>query len=85
MGKQFGPGTSVGKIVDAVPVSEELKMRMAGLYNQGLTGASQGMPFEERSRYLNLAKEFAKQPVTIRNDEDIENQQQNQKTTGYVS
>ena len=85
MGKQFGPGTKVGNIIDAAPVSPELKGRMAGLYTQGLAGASQNMPPEEQNRNLNLAKSWASQPIESRTDEDIEKQQETQKTTGYVA
>jgi hypothetical protein len=85
MGKQFGPGTKVGDILDTVPVSPELKARMAGQYTQHLAGASQGMSSEEQNRNLNLAKGWAGQPVSPRTDEDIEKQQQIQKATGYVA
>ena len=85
MGKQFGPGTKVGNIIDAAPVSPEMKTRMAGLYTQSQTGASQGMSPEEQNRNLNLAKGWASQPVDVRTDEDIEKQQQTQKATGYVA
>jgi hypothetical protein len=85
MGKQFGPGTKVGNIVDAAPVSQEVKNRMAGQYVQNLAGASQNMSPEEQSRNLNLAKNWASQPVEARTDEDIEKQQETQKTTGYVA
>jgi hypothetical protein len=85
MGKQFGPGTKVGNIIDAAPVSPELKSRMAGQYTQGLAGASQSMAPEEQNRNLNLAKSWASQPVETRTDEDIEKQQQTQKATGYVA
>lgn len=85
MGKQFGPDTRVGKIMEAAPVSPELKARMAGQYAQSLAGASQSMPAEEQNRNLNLAKGWASQPVDVRTDEDIEKQQQIQKTTGYVA
>ena len=85
MGKQFGPGTKVGNIIDAAPVSPELKGRMAGQYTQNLAGASQNMSAEEQNRNLNLAKSWASQPVEARTDEDIEKQQETQKTTGYVA
>jgi hypothetical protein len=85
MGKQFGPGTKVGNIIEASPVSPETKTRMAGLYNQNLIGASQGMAPEEQNRNLNLAKSWAGKPVDVRTDEDIEKQQQTQKATGYVA
>ena len=85
MGKQFGPGTKVGNIIDAAPVSPELKSRMAGQYTQGLAGASQNMSSEEQNRNLNLAKSWASQPIESRTDEDIEKQQETQKTTGYVA
>jgi len=85
MGKQFGPETRVGKIMEAAPVSPELKARMAGQYTQSLAGASQSMPAEEQNRNLNLARGWASQPVDVRTDEDIEKQQQTQKATGYVA
>jgi hypothetical protein len=85
MGKQFGPDTKVGKILDATPVSQGMRDRMAGQYAQGLTGASQNVPAGEQSRNLNLAKSWASQPVEPRTDEDIEKQQQIQKSTGYVA
>jgi hypothetical protein len=85
MGQQFGPGTRVGKIMDAAPVSPELKTRMAGQYTQAQAGASQNMSAEEQNRNLNLAKGWASQPVDVRTDEDIEKQQQTQKATGYVA
>ena len=85
MGQQFGPGTKVGKIMDLAPASPEMKTRMAGLYNTSLTGASQGMSSEEQNRNLNLAKNWASQPVDVRTDEDIETQQTKQKATGYVA
>ena len=85
MGKQFGPGTRVGNIIDAAPVSQELKGRMAGQYTQALAGASQSMAPEEQNRNLNLAKSWASKPVETRTDEDIEKQQQTQKATGYVA
>ena len=85
MGKQFGPGTRVGNIIDSAPVSPEMKTRMAGLYTQGLAGASQSMAPEEQNRNLNLAKSWASQPIESRTDEDIEKQQETQKTTGYVA
>jgi hypothetical protein len=85
MGKQFGPGTKVGNIIDAAPVSPELKSRMAGQYTQNLAGASQSMAPEEQNRNLNLAKSWANQPTEARTDEDIEKQQQTQKATGYVA
>jgi hypothetical protein len=85
MGQQFGPGTRVGKIIDATPVNPELKSRMAGKYMQSLAGASQGMSAEEQNKYLNLARSSASQPVDVRTDEDIEKQQQTQKETGYVA
>jgi len=85
MGKQFGPDTRVGSILDAVPISQAMKDRMAGQYTQGLTGASQNVPTEEQNRNLNLARSWANQPVEPRTDEDIEKQQQIQKSTGYVA
>lgn len=85
MGQQFGPGTKVGKIIEAAPVSQELKTRMAGKYMQAQAGASQNMTAEEQNRNLNLAKGWASQPVDVRTDEDIEKQQQIQKETGYVA
>jgi hypothetical protein len=85
MGKQFGPGTRVGNIIDASPVSQGVKDRMAGQYTQALAGASQSMAPEEQNRNLNLAKGWASQPVDVRTDEDIEKQQQTQKATGYVA
>lgn len=71
--------------MEAAPVSPEVKTRMAGLYAQGLSGASQSMPAEEQNRNLNLAKGWASQPVDVRTDEDIEKQQQTQRATGYVA
>jgi len=71
--------------MDAAPVSQDVKTRMAGLYSQNMAGASQGMPPEEQNRNLNLAKSWASQPVDVRTDEDIEKQQQTQKATGYVA
>jgi hypothetical protein len=85
MGKQFGPGTRVGDILDAAPINQGVRDRMAGQYAQGLTGASQNVPAGEQSRNLNLAKSWASQPVEPRTDEDIEKQQQIQKSTGYVA
>jgi len=85
MGQQFGPGTRVGKIMDAAPVSPELKTRMAGQYAQAQASASQNMSAEEQNRNLNLAKGWASQPVDVRTDEDIEKQQQTQRATGYVA
>jgi len=58
---------------------------MAGQYAQGLAGASQNMSVEEQNRNLNLAKSWANQPVEARTNEDIEKQQQVQKSTGYVA
>jgi hypothetical protein len=85
MGQQFGPNTKVGKILDVAPISPELKTRMAGAYAQNLAGSSQSMTPEEQNRNLNLAKSWASQPVTVRTDEDIENQQKTQNATGYVA
>jgi hypothetical protein len=85
MGQQFGSDTRVGKILDIAPASPEFKTRMAGQYTKGLAGASQSMPSEEQNRNLNLAKSWASQPVQARTDEDIEKQQQVQKSTGYVA
>jgi len=85
MGKQFGPDTRVGNILDAAPISQAMKDRMAGQYTQGLTSASQNVPTEEQNRNLNLARSWANQPVEPRTDEDIEKQQQIQKSTGYVA
>jgi hypothetical protein len=85
MGKQFAPGTKVGDILDAAPISPDLRARMAGQYTQNLTGASQSMSSQEQNRNLNLAKSWANQPVDVRTDEDIEKQQQIQKSTGYVA
>ena len=85
MGKQFGPGTRVGNIIDVAPVSQGVKDRMAGQYTQALAGASQGVTQEEQNRNLNLAKGWASQPIDVRTDEDIEKQQQIQKATGYVA
>lgn len=84
MGQQLGPGTKVGKLLDAAPLSPDVRSRMAGQYTSALTGASQNMTTEEQNRNLNLAKNWASQPVDVRTDEDIEKQQQTQKTTGYV-
>jgi hypothetical protein len=85
MGQQFGPDTRVGKILEAAPVSPELKTRMAGQYTQNLAGASQNMSTEEQNKNFNLAKGWASQPVDVRTDEDIEKQQQTQRATGYVA
>jgi len=85
MGKQFGPNTRVGNILDAAPISQGMRDRMAGQYAQGLAGASQNMSVEEQNRNLNLAKSWANQPVEARTNEDIEKQQQVQKSTGYVA
>ena len=85
MGQQLGPGTKVGKILDAAPVSPDMRSRMAGQYASAFTGASQNMTPEEQNRNLSLAKSWASQPVDARTDEDIEKQQQIQKTTGYVA
>jgi hypothetical protein len=85
MGKQFGPGTRVGDILDAAPINQAMKDRMAGQYAQALVGASQNAPAEEQNRNLNLAKSWANQPVETRTNEDIEKQQQIQKSTGYVA
>ena len=85
MGQQFAPGTRVGNILDAAPISQDLRDRMAGQYTQSLTGASRNAPAEEQNRNLNLAKSWANQPVEVRTDEDIENQQEIQRLTGYVA
>ena len=85
MGKQFGPGTRIGDIIDATPVSQQMKNRMAGQYDLGLTGDQQAVPAREQNRYLNLAKRWANQSVEPRTDEDIERQQQVQNSTGYVA
>ena len=85
MGKQFGPDTRVGNILDAAPISQAMKDRMAGQYAQALTGVTQNVPAGEQNRNLNLAKSWANQPIEPRTDEDIEKQQQIQKSTGYVA
>ena len=85
MGKQFGPDTRVGNLLATAPISQETKDRMAGQFAQGLAGASQNMSAGEQNRNLNLAKSWASRPVETRSDEDIEKQQQIQKTTGYVT
>ena len=85
MGQQFGPGTQVGKIIEAAPVSQETRTRMAGDYAKALSGASQSTATNEQNRNLNLAKSWASLPVDVRTDEDIEKQQQTQKATGYVA
>ena len=85
MGKQFGPDTRVGNILDAAPISQAMKDRMAGQYAQALTGVTQNVPAGEQNRNLNLAKSWANQSIEPRTDEDIEKQQQIQKSTGYVA
>ena len=85
MGKQFGPDTRVGNILDAAPISQAMKDRMAGQYAQALTGVTQNVPAGEQNRNLNLAKSWANQSIEPRTDEDIEKQQQIQKSIGYVA
>ena len=85
MGQQLQSDAKIQKILDLAPVSPETKTRMAGQAAAAFTGASQQMSSEEQNRNLNMAKNWAAQPVEARTDEDIENQQQKQKTTGYVA
>ena len=85
MGQQLQSDAKIQKILDLAPISPETRSRMAGQATAAFTGASQQMSPEEQNRNLNMAKNMAAQPVEVRTDEDIEKQQQTQKTTGYVS